>query len=425
MGPDHAIVHGGVGLLLGYLLLACLHTHAGLLLSMALLVWGNGLLKPNISSLLGACYAKEDRSRDRGFTVYYLGINIGAIMGVLSAGWVAMHWGYHAAFALLALGMLLGLLTYLLGRHHIVKSIKQKHVCLKGWGDHAISLMLGVPVILGVASLLNDAAWLNTLLSVSCVLLLVWLVMKGLKQKSEERAGMLMCVLLTAASIAFWALYMQMGSSLVLYISRCVDTHLLGMRLSPSMVASANGIWLLALGPVVVRLWQWLGARGWEPSTQLKFMMAIAWMGLGYAVLAVSTASVQLGQGAHIDWVLGSYGLQTLGELCLSPIGLAMITQRAPEGMKSVMMGVWFLGTAVASALSGRLARISVIPHDVHSPVVMAALYKKTFLVDAALSLGVVLMLVLVLPYLNRLMRQSDAVSVSPKKRREVQWIPS
>ena len=404
------VLHGCVWMMLGYLTLALVHSVHGFYLSLALLVWGNGLFKPNISSILGACYHQDDSRRQRGFTIYYMGINIGAIIGTIGCGWVALHISWEVAFLTVAMGMLIGIVTYVVNSDDILQEMIESPVAMPRLGAHVLVSLLGVMLCVPLAVLLSFDNFATVSLLITIVLSCIYMIYIMLKLSWQEQARMLICLILIVASIAFWALYMQMGSSLTLYIQRCVDLHIFSYPIAASSVSSVNGIWLLLLSPMLVKLWSYLSAKQKEPRTHTKFVLGIVLMAGGYTVLALSAWQLVPGIKLNLSWIIGSYGLQTLGELCLSPIGLAMITELAPQQYKSVMLGVWFLATAIASMLSGFLADLASVSHSMSDNI--PHLYAHAFGIDAGLALIVALILLCVSPVINRLLEVNNKVAI-------------
>ena len=406
LGAHRAVLHGACWMIIGYLCLAFSHNIHMLLVALGILVWGNGLFKPNISALLGQCYHEKDSRRERGFTIYYMGINIGAIIGVICCGWVAFHTGYAQAFLLVAAGMIMGLLTYTA----TLTAIKKDMIAHIPDAPklHMIICLISLGLVLSLSStwIIQSAKMANQWLLVLSSALMIGLLGQCFFRPRQQRNSLLLCLILTISSIAFWALYAQMGSSLMLFTKRCVNTHLFGYQLSASIISSANGIWLLLFTPLIVSLWRKLASKQCEPSTAIKFIIAMIMMAAGYALLAWSTRFVHPQHLISLTWVLASYALQTLGELCISPIGLAMITQLAPQSMKSLMMGVWFLATAMASSVSALIAKLAVIPKSTSVNIVqMATIYKHSFYVNTEICLVVVVLLILLHPFLNKLAR--------------------
>lgn len=399
----YAIIQGAVWLVLGYALLGMAQSQHAVYLALGVLIWGNGLFKPNIGAQLGSCYEEGDSRRQRGFTIYYMGINIGATIGVLGCGWVAKTYGWSAAFSIVAVAMGVGLVTYLLKLSVIEKDIKHKATGSPSIKSHITILVLGAVLVVPLGLLLSAILYANAALVTTVVALAMYLFVTALRLKKHERNRMLLCLLLTIASVAFWALYMQMGTSLTLYVQRCTNLTVGHITLGASMVSSANGIWLLLLSPVFISLWGWLNKKGLEPKTDVKFVLGMLFMTLGYAVLAVSAWCLVPGTKSNLSWVVSSYGLQTLGELCLSPIGLAMVTELAPKNCKSLMMGVWFLATAIASTLSGQLAKIAAIPKNLASHHHISTIYAHAFAVDTLIGLLTMLALLSMIPYLRKL----------------------
>lgn len=404
IGVRNAIIQGAIWLSIGYVMLAVVHTHLLIYISMGLLIWGNGLLKPNISTQLGNCYHDDDSRRQRGFTIYYMGINIGAVIGVLLCGAIANHYGWMPAILIVAGAMIIALITYLSGQKSISKDILTSAQSKNTLQVNMAALLTGLVVIVPLGLLLSNVHAANIALYSVLVLLAMYLLMIVIKQKGQAKKRMIVCLILTTASVVFWALYSLMGSSLTLYTQRFINLSIGGYTLGASMVSSLNGIWLLVLSPILVKLWYWLNKKGIEPKTDVKFVLGILMMALGYLVLAISAMNLAPGVKGNLSWVLSSYGLQTLGELCLSPIGLAMVTELAPKNYKSLMMGVWFLSNAVASALSGLLAGVAAVPKHIAAGS-EASIYAHSFMVNSIIGFIAAVILISIIPMIRKLMR--------------------
>lgn len=403
LSANRAIIHGGIWLVIGYGLLAMSHSPHGLFLALGLLIWGNGLFKPNISTILGACYHPKDARRERGFTLYYMAINIGATIGVIGCGWLSINEGWRVTFVVVASVMILGLINYLLKRNTIKQDIVKPQLLKPGMLTDILITLLGFGIVAVMYGLIDNIQFANIALGLTVVGVIVYMAHIIKHQLPAERGRTLVCLILITVSIAFWALYMQMGSSLTMYTARCAKLTIFSYPISPSMVGSANGIWLFILAPILVTVWRMLNNHKKEPATATKFFLGVLFMASGYGLLVISAWQIHSAQLISLWWIVSSYGLQTLGELCLSPIGLAMVTQLAPTNYKGLMMGVWFLATAIASWLSGWLAKVAAVPDAKESLENVARIYAHAFSFDTILGITISLILLALLPTLKRM----------------------
>jgi POT family proton-dependent oligopeptide transporter len=383
LGQRRATLYGGVLIMLGHICLAVplLSTfYAGL----ALIISGTGLLKPNISVMVGQLYPEEDRRRDAGFSIFYMGINIGAFLAPLVCGWLAQseefrrvlaragiapesawHWGFGMA----AVGMFFGLVQYLGGWKHLgdagmhpggagdamVREASRR--ILTRW---AVGIVLVVGALLATALTgavrITPAAVGN---GVGIALLVVTLVFFGRLFGSGdwtavERRRLITIAVLFVASVIFWAVYEQAGSTLNLFAERSTNNTILGRERPAAWYQSLPAIYVILLAPVFAWLWIRLGSR--EPSSPAKFVLGLVLVGAGFIVMVPAASLAAGGVKVSPAWLVVTYLLHVMGELCLSPVGLSATTKLAPARVVGLMMGVWFLSLAVGNYLGGLIA---------------------------------------------------------------------
>lgn len=331
-------------------------------LALALIIVGSGFLKANISVLVGQLYPRTDVRRDPAYTLFYMGINLGAALGALVAGWLGETYGWSWGFGSAGVGMLLGLLVFVWGRPALKgrgEPPAPEELAAKGrlglTLERQIYLfsLLSLPV---VWCLLQYQALVGALLGISGALLLLYVLTTAVRQLSrDERQRIYAMLYLCFGSILFWALFEQAGSSLNLFTERSVDRHILGWEPKASQLQSLNSIYIILLGPVFAWLWQTLGRRGWEPSAPAKFALGVVQVGLGFLVL-VAGAKMAGGGLTPILYIFLLYLLHTTGELCLSPVGLSAMNRLSPVSMASLIMGAWFLASAAGDFSAGLIA---------------------------------------------------------------------
>jgi POT family proton-dependent oligopeptide transporter len=362
LGARRAVYGGAVVLVLGHALLtldgaqlASALPFSPLYLALALIGVGTGLLKANISTLVGMLYEKKDPERDGAYSWFYLGINLGAFTAALSVGYVGERLGWHWGFALAGLGMLVGLGVLLLGRDR-----------LAGLGDPPATPTVSRPVLLLTALLALPVAYqllrspplmggVLALVGVGAVGFALFLAFRRLPR--EARHDTLLMLSLIGFSIIFWFLFEQAGGALNLFTDRFVDRRVGDSVVPASQLQSLNAFFIIVFAPLFARLWPWLARRGYAPGLARQFALALVLAGVGFALLA------RPGSGADYVplWALvGAYLFHTLGELCLSPVGLAMVTRLAVPQLVGMMMGVWFLAISAAGYLSGMFAETLV-----------------------------------------------------------------
>jgi len=318
LGQYRSVLLGGIIIALGHFTLAFKvlpSFYAGL----ALIVIGTGLLKPNVSILLGSLYEQGDNRRDAGFSIFYMGINLGAFLGPIIAGYLAQKVNWHLGFACAGVGMVLGVVQYVLGRGKLAPGIER------------LSAGRAVPK--------TGAASGST----------------GGFTAGEWKRIAAVFVLFVFASL-FWGAYEQAGSTLNLFGDRYTRTTILGFSFPSSWYVSVQAFFVILLAPVMGWLWLRLGKR--EPSSAAKFALALLFAGLSFLFLVPAARFAQTGAGTRVSplWLVGAYFIVEIGELCLSPIGLSVVTKLAPVRIVGLMMGVWFLSNAAGNKIAGYTA---------------------------------------------------------------------
>ena len=321
LGQYRSVLLGGVIIALGHFTLAfppLPFFYSGL----ALIVIGTGLLKPNVSTLVGSLYEAGDARRDAGFSIFYMGINLGAFIGPLIAGYLAQRVDWHVGFAAAGVGMTLGLVQYVLGRNRLKAAVER---------------LAAVPPPAAKATSAPTAPSSSGLL--------------GFTADEWKRIGAIVVFFLVA--ILFWGAYEQAGSTLNLFADRYTRLELFGISFPSSWFQSVPPIFVILLAPMFAWVWLRLGPR--EPSVPTKFALGLFFMGISFLVLVPAGAMAQSSDGVRVSpwWLILSYMLSEFGELCLSPVGISAVTKLAPIRIVGVMMGVWFLSNAFGNKLAG------------------------------------------------------------------------
>jgi len=343
LGQYRTVLVGGIIIAAGHFTLAFKSLpsfYAGL----ALIVMGTGCLKPNVSTLVGSLYPQGDTRRDAGFSIFYMGINLGATLGPLIAGYLAQNVNWHIGFACAGVGMTLGLIQYVIGRGRLKAGIDR----------------LGQTPAAPTADTSAARRTAET----------------GSGFSAAEWKRIAAIVFFFAAAVIFWGAYEQAGSTLNLFADRYTRLEMLGFTFPSSWFQSVQPIFVIILAPVFAWVWVRLGRR--EPSVPAKFALGLLFMGLSFAVLIPAGAMAQSGAGIRVSpWFLvWSYFVSELGELCVSPIGLSAVTKLAPLRIVGLMMGVWFLSNAFGNKLAGWAAGFfSTVPlHDLFREVTIVLL---------------------------------------------------
>ncbi|MCX2796508.1 peptide MFS transporter [Microbulbifer thermotolerans] len=390
-------------------------------MALALITVGVGFLKPNISTIVGQLYAKNDPRRDAGFTIFYMGINIGSFVATLLCGWLGETYGWGYGFGLAGIGMLFGLITFIWGQKYLnglaepsrPEVLKQKAlgpinkewtVYLGGIASLALvwflvqsepvvhlaqnSLLIVAIVGLILYSMLYNDSKGKDMLAIGLAVLtaalgLVWaftdvdiwlgamllglvaFIVYGFRRHySEEFSRTVVLMVLITSTIVFWALFEQSAGSMTLYADRVLDRSVGNSEIRASMFGSLNAGFIMLLAIPFATLWVWLGKRGWEPSTPVKFGLGIIQAGLGFGALVLGAAfPTEAGKVAMI-WLVLAYLLHTTGELCLSPVGLSAVTKLSIGKVVSVSMGTWFLATALSETVATRIGKMAALYQD-------------------------------------------------------------
>jgi POT family proton-dependent oligopeptide transporter len=357
LGQYRSVLIGGIIIALGHFTLA-FHGLPFLYAGLGLIVVGTGMLKPNVSTLAGGLYEPGDERRDAGFSLFYMGINLGAFFGPIIAGRIAEGIDWHLGFACAGVGMLLGLTQYILGRRHLqpaIERIAAQKAARRTPDPTAVGGTRRTPLT------------------------------------SEDWRRISAVVVLFVFASLFWGAYEQAGSTLTLFADRYVHLELLGIRLYASWFVSVQAAFVILLSPLFAWLWVRLGAK--QPSSPAKFAFALLFVGLAFVLLIPAGSLAQQGIKVSPLWLIAAYFIQELGELCLSPVGLSLVTKVAPARLVSFVMGIFFLSNFVGNLLAGWSARfVSTVP------------LVTLFSVTAAVTLGAGIVLFLLLRPIRNLM---------------------
>jgi POT family proton-dependent oligopeptide transporter len=408
LGYQRSILLGAVVMAAG-LFMVMVPQHEIFMLGLATIIVGNGLFKPNISSMVGQLYAQGDSRRDRGFTLFYMGINAGALIAPVLTSMLATkvfgtpgHQNYHVVFAASGVGMLISLVWFWFGRRQLGEVGMPAPEIANPM--RVVYVALGVLVAIPLVYLLMDRAgavvlqWLLTALFLGVG---VMLVVEAIRTGRVQIQRVIAMLIIFVFNVLFWMFFEQAGSSFNFLAQHIVDRQMFGGWEFPiGWFQSVNPIAIVLLAPLVTLVWAWLDKRRIEPSIPRKFGMGLSGNALGFAVLMYALSSLVGDDGLIPLWTLVlCYVLQTSGELCLSPIGLSMVTKLAPVRLVGLGMGGWFLSTAIGNNLAGLFAgHVS----GETGMTVASALSGYTFGFWILLGGGVLLFLIA--PLINKLM---------------------
>ncbi|MEX1240325.1 MAG: peptide MFS transporter [Cyclobacteriaceae bacterium] len=369
-GLRKAVWYGGILIAAGHFSMA-ISFDGSFYIGLVLIVMGTGLLKPNISSIVGGLYgANEPARRDAGFSVFYMGINIGAFIAPLVVGWLGESIDWHYGFGAAGVGMVIGLVQYRLTEWRLGDVGKVPEKSIEG-DDSAMRSRIRTGIITGIV-LVGTLAWLwviglieidpVTLANVSAYAIvgafIIYFFYLFIFQKldTDEKKKIAALIVLFIFSALFWSGFEQAGSSLNLFADRYTDRDIFGFTVPASWLQAINPLFIILLAPVIGALWINLGRKNLNPHIPVKFGFGLISLGLGFAVIAV--ASVYVAENATVlpTWLIFTYLFHTTGELCVSPIGLSAVTKLAPKRFVGQLMGVWFMSTAFGNLIAGLIA---------------------------------------------------------------------
>ena len=361
LGSKKAVTYGAILLVFGHLGMTVESNEQIFYLSLALIVSGVGFLKPNISTMVGALYEEGDPRRDSGFTIFYMGINIGAFTATLLCGYLGEEIGWAYGFGAAGIGMLLGLIIFLWGQKYLeglAEPPSNKYMTkVNGISYENWAYISGVVMVLVTWFLVQNSQLVGQLLGGFGVIFIgAWLLYALLKCAPEERDRLIVVGILILFSLIFWALFEQAGSSLNILTDRGVDRVIFGWEVPASMFQSLNAGFIFTIAPLFALLWISLAKRNMEPSTPIKFSIGIVLVGLGFLALVYGMNSSE-GLQTGVIWILLIYLLHTLGELCLSPVGLSSVTKLSPQRIVGFMMGMWFFASAAGNYVASLIAK--------------------------------------------------------------------
>lgn len=368
-GPRKTVTISASVIMLGHLTLA-LPGEAAFFAGLALVAFGSGLLKANISTMVGHLYdGPDDPRRDGGFTIFYVGINLGAFAAPLIVGTVGQTVNWHFGFALAALGMGLGLLQFLLGTRHLDArssvvpkplSTQERTSTLRKGLLWLIVAVVFYGIVVGAGAFTLNWALVPITLAGLIIPVAVLVRIKRDKDLSDvEQSKMSGYIWFFVAAAVFWMIYDQGGSTLAIFAETSTNTSVLGWEFPASWFQSVNPVLIMALAPVIAWLWLFLARKAKEPSTVVKFSAGLGLVGLSFFLFLLPLAASSDGKVSPM-WLVGIYLLQTVGELCLSPVGLSVTTKMAPVKYASQMMGVWFLAVTAGDCVTGLISLAGV-----------------------------------------------------------------
>lgn len=381
-------------------------------LALSLIVVGVGFLKPNISTIVGQLYSKDDPRRDSGFTIFYMGINLGSFAATIICVYLGETFGWRYGFGAAGIGMLFGLVTFTKGLKYLRGLAEPPDVEVlsgKVWG------LISREHLIYLTSLLSlSVFWLviqhepvvfaaqQVLLIASGVGLIAYAALKGSREEFQQ---MLVLMVLIASTIVFWALFEQAAGSMTLFADRVVDRSIVGIEITAGQFGSLNAGFIIMLSLPFAALWVWLDKYKLNPNIPIKFALGIMQAGLGFGVLVIGAQYPNEAGKISLWWLVLAYLIHTTGELCLSPVGLSAVTKLAIHRVVGLSMGVWFLATALSETLAMRLGKLAAIDTqggELNSVSDNLIIYTQLFEFLMWIGIGTGVAILLISPLLKR-----------------------
>lgn len=371
LGQRKSIWYGGLVIMLGHIILAVPAGTALFYTGLCVVALGTGLLKPNISTIVGELYPEGGARRDAAFSIFYMGINLGSFLGITIVGYLGQKVGWHYGFGAAAVGMALGMITFrTLGQRHLSqygnepRPSETSESTSSGGNRSLIAFLVGLAAILTVLQLTGVidlttaqglAKAMGTIIALVAISYFAYILLGGGLTTVEKKRVVVLFVFFLAAAL-FWAGFEQQGSSLQIFADRYTDLNVLGWQIPSSWFQNFNPAFILIFSPLMASLWIGLANRNISLSTPAKLAIGLILLGLGYLVMVFASRIAITGQITSPLFLTFTYLFHTLGELCLSPVGLSAFTKLAPKRYASQLMGIWFVGTSLGNLIAGLFA---------------------------------------------------------------------
>jgi POT family proton-dependent oligopeptide transporter len=417
LGTRRTMLLGAVVLSAGYALMVVPGQSVWFLfMALGVIVVGNGLFKANAGNMVRKIYEGDDSRIDSAFTIYYMAVNLGAMISQLLTPWLKDYvnalygggLGWHAAFAVCAFGLLLGLANWALMRHTLDHVGSEPDELPLNWGKLALVLAGGVAAVFASAYILQHQGVARAFVYVAGLAVIgIFAYLIGTSQRNE-RAGLIAALVLTVQTVFYFIFYQQMSTSLALFALRNVDPSffVFGVHLwdwSPAQFQAFNPIWIFILSPILAWAYTHLGKAGKDPSIAAKFSMGFVLVAAGFFIYGASEIFAD-SQGKVSSWLMvWGYGAISLGELLVSALGLAMVARYVPARMSGFMMGAWFVASGVSQYLGGLVATFASVPRNITDPLESLPIYTSLFNKLGIAALVCTAIAIAVLPLMKRL----------------------
>jgi POT family proton-dependent oligopeptide transporter len=359
IGQKKAIWWGGIIIMLGHILLAIPGSNAYFYAGLTSVAFGTGLLKANISSIVGDLYPEGGAKRDSAFSIFYMGINTGSLLGMLIVGYLGEKVGWHVGFGAAAFAMFIGLVVF----RTFGKELKHVGAEPETIGKPTFLYVLAVVLLLmagliatGAVSLVNFTNYMQYAIPGLTLLYFAYIGFFDSSLTKEEKKRVAVLFIFFVGAAVFWSGFEQSSTTLTIFAERYTDRHIFGWEMPASWLQSANSMFILIFSAIFAALWIYLSKKKMNPSTPLKFGLGLFNLALAFFVLYSASKLVLDGTKANVGWLLLTYLLFTLGELCVSPVGLSTYTKLAPRKYYSQMMGLWFVAASLGNLIAGLFA---------------------------------------------------------------------
>ena len=403
---EHAVTLGGFLLATGYAVLSLPHENY-FYVALAIISIGNGFFKPNISSYLGDFYQKDDPYREKGYTIFYVGINIGVLLSTATSGYLVRYFGWHIPFLIASIGLLVGTVTFVFGLYYLRNANNYRRLKPSIATKNPLAILIAYlsAIVLTICSyeIILHREFADDLMLWGGSAIFIALIIYAFRYAAATRNRFLACIFLTIVSIVFWAIFFQMFFSMNLFIERAVGRELFNVILPTPVFISLESIFIVLLGPCFAMLWQKLSKKQKNPGIPLKFALALFSLVIAFGIAYIGTQHTRATGMNNMLYIVFAYLFITVGELLLSPIGLTMVTMWVPQELVGLMMGVWFVALGLGEKLAGVIASYAAIPKAINAIPSMDQIYGHAFYHYAVLSLICGIACLICVPLLNRL----------------------
>ncbi|KEQ13209.1 oligopeptide:H+ symporter [Endozoicomonas numazuensis] len=410
LGTKRTIVFGALVLMAGYVIMAVAGKDIHMVyLALGTVAVGNGLFKANPSSLLAKCYEEGDSRLDGAFTMYYMAINIGSFISLLGVPYVADHFGWGVGFMVSAIGLLVALANYFMIRHWVADYGSEPDFKPLNYKKFAMVFVAVIAACFACAFVLNHLIIANILLTVVGTGVILIFLKEIMASAGVERGKMIVALVLMLEAIVFWVMYYQMPTSLNFFTIHNVEHVVFGFEINPVSFQSLNPFWIMVASPVLAYLYNRSGVTGKAMSMPAKFALGMALTSVSFLLIPLAAQFASAKGLVDPGWIVGTYLAQSLGELLISGLGLAMVAQLVPKRMHGFIMGAWFLTSSAASVVAGYVAGFTAVdPGQAPTALETLPVYSHFFETMGLISAAVALVMFMTAPKLNKLMTSEE-----------------